>query len=124
MVQQKQRKQLILTDNKNISTCPFQPIQSLQPNFMTDDIRNFMYTIRNGDNTKLRIFSFIPQRQRKQPNFMNDSIATFIHTKQPNTYTQPEQPTTTLTWVSPRMLKSFILGFTSNKKFMLLQLMA
>ena len=92
MTQQKQRKQLILTDNKNISTYRFQSIQRLQPNFMTDDIRNFMYTIRNGDNTKLRIFSFIPQRQRKQPNFMNDSIRTFIHTRQPNTCTQPEQP--------------------------------
>ena len=35
-----------------------------------------MYTKRNGDNAKLKIFSFIPQRQLKQA------------TKQ----TQPEQP--------------------------------
>ena len=39
MTQQKQRKQLILTDNKNIFTYCFQPIQCLQPNFKTDGIR-------------------------------------------------------------------------------------
>ena len=74
----KQRKQLILSDNKNISTYRFQSIQRLQPNFMTDGIRSFMYTRHYGDNAKLRIFSFIPQRQRIQPNFMDDSIGTFI----------------------------------------------
>ena len=42
MAQQKQRKQLILTDDKNISTSCFQPIERLQPNFTTDAIRNFM----------------------------------------------------------------------------------
>ena len=42
MAQQKQRKQLILTDDKNIFTYCFQPIQRLQPNFTTDGIRNFM----------------------------------------------------------------------------------
>ena len=42
MAQQKQRKQLILTDNQNISTYHFQPIQHLQPNFITDGIRIFM----------------------------------------------------------------------------------
>ena len=87
MAQQKQRKQLILTDNKNISTYRFEPIQRLQPNFMTDGIRNFMYTKHNKDNAKLRIFSFILQRQRIQPNFLNDSIKTFIHTKELNTHT-------------------------------------
>ena len=87
MTQQKQRKQFILTDNKNISTYLFQSIQRFQPNFMTDGIRNFMYTKHNGDNAKLRIFSFIPQRQRIQPNFINDSIKPFIHTKQLNTHT-------------------------------------
>ena len=92
MAQLKQRKQLILTDNKNISTYRFQLIQRLQPNFMTDGIRNFMYTKHNGDNAKLRIFSLILQRQRIQLNFMNDSIETFIDTKQLNTRTQPEQP--------------------------------
>ena len=42
MAQQKQRKQLILTDNKNIFICRFQPIKRLQPIFMTDGIENFM----------------------------------------------------------------------------------
>ena len=37
-----QRKQLILTDNQNISTYHFQPIQLLQPNFITGGIRIFM----------------------------------------------------------------------------------
>ena len=63
MAQQKQRKQLILTDDKNIFTYCFQPIQRLQPNIKTDGIKNFMYTKHNGDNAKLRIFSFIMQRQ-------------------------------------------------------------
>ena len=58
---------------------------------MTDGIRNFIYSKHNGDNTKLRIFSFIPQ-QHIQPNFMNDSIRTFIHNKQLNTHAQPKQP--------------------------------
>ena len=46
-----------------------------------------MYTKHNEDNAQLRIFSFIPQRQRIQANFMNDSIRIFIHTKQLNTHT-------------------------------------
>ena len=33
MAQQNQLKQLILTDNKNIFTYRFQPIQRLQPEF-------------------------------------------------------------------------------------------
>ena len=33
-------------------------MQRLQPNFMTDNLRNLMYTKHNGDNGKLRIFSF------------------------------------------------------------------
>ena len=37
MAQQKQRKQLILTDSKNIFAYRFRPIQRLQPNFMTYD---------------------------------------------------------------------------------------
>ena len=59
---------------------------------MTDSIRSFMYSKLNGDNTKLRIFSFIPQQQRIQLSFMNDSMRTFINTKQLNTHAQPEQP--------------------------------
>ena len=74
MAQPKQLEKLILTDNRNIFTNRFQTIQRLQANFMTDGIRNFMYTKHNGNYAKLKIFSFIPQRQCKQPNFMNDSI--------------------------------------------------
>ena len=87
MTQQKQRKQLILTDSKNISTYRFQSIQRLQPNFMTDGIRNFIYTKRNEDKSKFRIFFFIWQRQHMQPNFMVYRIRTFIHTKQLTTHT-------------------------------------
>ena len=47
MAQQKQSKQPILTDDKNIFTYCFQPMQRLQPNFTTDGIRNFMYTKHN-----------------------------------------------------------------------------
>ena len=47
-----------------------------------------MYIKHNGDDTKLRIFSFIGQRQRVQPNFMTDNIRTFINTEQ---QTQPKQ---------------------------------
>ena len=36
MAQQKQRKQPILIDGKNIFTYCFRPIQCLQPNFTTD----------------------------------------------------------------------------------------
>ena len=50
MGQQKQRKQLILTDNKNIFTYCFQLIQRIQHNFKTDGIRNFMYTKHSKDN--------------------------------------------------------------------------
>ena len=90
MAQQKQRKQLILTDGKNIlltlsnrynkshgatetmQTTHFYrrkeyfyllfPINAtLTPNYKTDGIRSLKYTKRNGDNAILRIFSFIPQ---------------------------------------------------------------
>ena len=59
---------------------------------MADGVRTFMFSKQNGDNAKLRIYSFIPQQQRIQPKFMNDSIRTIIHIKQLNTYAQPEQP--------------------------------
>ena len=91
MAQQIQRKQLILTNKKTISTYLFQSIQRLQPNFMTDGIRNFIYSKPNGDNAKLSIFSSIQQQQRIEPNFMNDCIRNFIHTKQVNTQAQPKQ---------------------------------
>ena len=96
MTQQKQRKQLLLTDDKNIFTYCFQSIQRLQPNSKTYAIRNFKYTKHNGDNPKSRIFSFIPQRRRIQSNFMNHTYQT---TNQTNT-TQTTK-TTTSTWVSP-----------------------
>ena len=86
--QQKQRKQLILSDRKNILNYHFQPIQRLQPKCMTNSIRKFMYIKHSGDDTKLRIFSFIAQRQHVQPNFMTDNIRTFINTEQ---QTQPKQ---------------------------------
>ena len=69
MAQQKQRRQPILIDGKNIFTYCFQPMQRLQPNSKTYAIRNFMYTKHNRDKPKLRIF--IPQQQRIQPNFIN-----------------------------------------------------
>ena len=50
MSQQKQRKQPILIDSKNIFTHCFQSIQRLQPNSKTYAIRSFMYTKHNGDN--------------------------------------------------------------------------
>ena len=53
-------------------------MQRLQTKFMIDSIRK-PYIQNSGNNAKLRIFSFIPQRQRIQPNFMTDNI-------------QPEQP--------------------------------
>ena len=92
MAQQKQCKQLILTNNKSIFTHRFQPMQRLQPNLMTDGIINYMYTKHKEGNAKLRTYSFLPQQQRIQTNFINDSIRLLIHTKQPNTQTQPKQP--------------------------------
>ena len=96
MAQQKQRKQLLLTDDKNVFTYCFQSIQRLQANSKTYAIRNVMYTKDNGDNLKLRIFSFIPQQRRIQPNFIN-------HTYQITNQTSTTQTTktTTSTWVSP-----------------------
>ena len=94
MVQQKQRKQLILTDDKNIFTYCFQRKQRSLPNFKTEGIRNFRYAKHNGDNAKLRIFSFIPQRQCIQPNFMNHTYQTTKHTDTTRT-----TKTTTSAWV-------------------------
>ena len=42
MAQEKQHKQLIFTDSENIFLYSFQPIQHLQPNFVTDGIKNFI----------------------------------------------------------------------------------
>ena len=50
MAQQKQCKQLILIDTKNIFTYCFQPIQRLQPNIMTDSRRTSIISKNNGSN--------------------------------------------------------------------------
>ena len=100
MAQQKQRKRLILSNNKNISTHHFQPTQRLKPNFMIDGIRNLMYTKHNADKTKLRIFSFIPQRQRKQPNFMNDIVRIwYIPNNKTHTHTTRTAKTMASSWL-------------------------
>ena len=112
MVQQKNRKQLILINDENIFTYCFQPIQLLQPNFKTDGITNFIYTKHNRDNAKIKIFSFIQQRQRIPPNFMNYTYQT---TKQ--TSTSRTTKTTASTWVSPLTQVCAI-----TTKFRLLQL--
>ena len=62
MAQQKQRRQLILTDSKNIFTYLYNAIQPLQPIFMTDSRRTFIHTKYNGDKPKLGIFLLILQR--------------------------------------------------------------
>ena len=56
MAQQKQRKQLILTDNQNICTYHFQPMQRLQPDFITDGIRIFMAQQKQRKQTITRLF--------------------------------------------------------------------
>ena len=96
MTQQKQRKQLVLTDDKNIFTYCFQSIQRLQRNSKTYAIRNFKYTKQKGDNPKSRIFSFIPHRRRIQPSFMNQTYQTVNQTN-----TTQKTKTRTSTWVSP-----------------------
>ena len=84
--QQTQHKQLALTDNNNIFTSHLQPIQRLQPIFMTDGIRNFLAQQKPRkkliftDSKNTFTYCFQPT-QRLQPNFMTDSRTTFIHTK-------------------------------------------
>ena len=104
MAQQKQRKQLILTDDKNIFTYCFQPIQRLQPNFKTDGIRNFIHTKHNGDNARFRVFSSIPQRQLYTTQFCESYI--------PNNQTYKPNPNN----------QNINVVFATNTKFMLLQL--
>ena len=48
MAQQKQRKQLIFTNEKNIFTYCFQPMQRLQLNFKNDGMINFIYSKHNA----------------------------------------------------------------------------
>ena len=105
MAKQKQPKQPMLITGKNIFTYFFQSIQRLKPNSKTYAIRNFMYTKYNGDNPKLNIFLFIPQRRRIQPNFMNHTYQTTNQTNNPNNQN-----------------KDINVGFTTNTSFVLLQL--
>ena len=46
----------------------------MQLNFFTGNIRTFMRIMHNGDSAKLKILSFILQRQLVQPSFMNDAL--------------------------------------------------
>ena len=86
MAQQKQRKQTILIDGRNIFTHCFQSIQRLQPNFTTDGIRNFMAQQKqrkqpiliDGKNIFTHCFQSI---QRLQPNCKTYAIRNFMHTK-------------------------------------------
>ena len=88
---------------------------------MIDSI-NKLYIKHSGNNAKLRIFSFIPQRQRIQPNFMTDSITTFIHTKQQTQPEQPKQRNQTYKRNLNNQNNEINVGFTSKTKFILLQL--
>ena len=86
MAQQKQRKQPILIDGKNIFTYCFQPIQRLQPNFTTDGIRNFMTQQKQRKQLLLtddkNIFTYCFQSiQRLQPNSKTYAIRNFKYTK-------------------------------------------
>ena len=81
-----------------------------------------MYIKHSGGNEKLRIFSFITQRQRIQPNFMTDSIRTFIHTKHQTQPEQPKQEIQTYKHNLNNQNNEINVGFTSKTKFMLLQL--
>ena len=62
--QQKRRKQLILIDNNNILTYSFKQRHHIKSDFMAAYITIFICTAQNKDDTKLRIFSFKPQKQR------------------------------------------------------------
>ena len=105
MALQKQRKQLILTDDKNISAFCFQPMQRLQPNSITDGIRNFMYTKHNVDNAKLRIFF-----HTAMTTYPTQFCESYIPNSQPNKHNPNSQN------------NEINVGFTANTKFLLLQL--
>ena len=86
MTQQKQRKQPVLIDGKNIFTYCFQPIQRLQPNFTTDGIRNFMAQQKQRKQFHLtddeNIFTYCFQSiQRLQPDSKTYAIINFMYTK-------------------------------------------
>ena len=81
--QNKQRKQLILMDSESIFTSSFQPQQHLQPNFVTDEIKNFIAWHKQRkqliltDSENIFTYSFQPI-QHLQPNFNTDGIKNFI----------------------------------------------
>ena len=102
MAQKKQRKQLTLIDSKNRFTYCFQPIQRIQPNYMTDSSGTFMHTKYNWNNPKVRTFSLMLQRQRIPLKTLTDRMGGFIHTKQTNKHTNTIRTTktTTSTYVS------------------------
>ena len=84
MAQQKQRKQTILIDGKNIFVYCFQPIQSLQPYiFTTDGIRNFMTRQKQLHLTDEKdIFTYCFQSiQCLQPHSKTYAIRNFMYTK-------------------------------------------
>ena len=86
MAQQKQRKQLILSNNQNISAYHFQLIQRLQPNSITDDIRIFMTQQKQRKQLHLtddkNIFTYCFQSiQHLQPNSKTYAIRNFMYTK-------------------------------------------
>ena len=86
MAQQIQFRKHILTNNQNISAYHFQPIQCLQPNFITDGIRIFMAQqkqrkqlhLTNDKNTFTSCFQSI---QCLQPNSKTYAIKNFMYTK-------------------------------------------
>ena len=103
MTQQKQRKQAILIDGKNIFTDCFQPIQLLEPNFITDGIRNLMEQQKQRkqlhltDDTNIFTYCFqsiqrlqdlchkkfhVYQAQRIQPKIKDIHTATTTYTTQ------------------------------------------
>ena len=61
---------------------------------------------------KVRIFSSIQKQQRKQPNFMKEILRIFSHT--PNKQTYKHNPN--------NQNNDIDVGFTTNIKFILLQL--
>ena len=86
MAQQKQRKQPILIDGKNIFTYCFQPIQRLQPNFTTDGIRNFMAQQKQSKQLLLtddkKAFTYCFQSiQRLQPDSKTYDIRNVMYAK-------------------------------------------
>lgn len=49
--------------------------------FLTDTISTFIHANHKEDSPKLRMLSFIPQRQRIQMDFILDTIRFLMHTK-------------------------------------------